>query len=384
MIAADETRESLSQRLTALRRPLPESLTAFRGTTVTDLDAQVVAGADGTPYVRSLRRRGHPRRRAAVVAAAATAVVALNTGAMYFAPVYADSLRHVPGLGRLLEASGMAPQDFTEVDVATEHDGVRVHVSAGYADENQTILVLEFSGPGSGHGGFNRMTLTDQFGRVYAATWGAWGARQDGTDGGGPVPGIATFAPISGAAATVGARLTLTMQDFMRSMPGSSHRTVVRGDWRVGFVLERHPALHLHLAAGGVTGATYVFDKATLTHGAGVAGTALVEIDWHVDGAAVRTAMAEDEAQYRASVAAGPGMHQPSTPPRDFIGPFVPTLLDARGNAVAATPVFGFSLGGDSTHIWGRLSYFLAPGSYRLVMHDASGGPDLVRELTIG
>jgi hypothetical protein len=79
---------------------------------------------------------------------------------------------HLPGVADFLRWSGLSQGVLTMIDVGTDHDGVGLHVSAGYADGNVTVLVLDEHGPklGSGPaiGGFEDLSLTDQFGHTYA------------------------------------------------------------------------------------------------------------------------------------------------------------------------------------------------------------------------
>jgi hypothetical protein len=57
---------------------------------------------------------------------------------------------HLPGVADLLRWTGLSTADLTIIDVGTDHDGVGLHVSAGYADDNGTVLVLDEHGPSVG------------------------------------------------------------------------------------------------------------------------------------------------------------------------------------------------------------------------------------------
>ena len=102
-----------------------------------------------------------------MTAAAAGLVIAAvaNSGAMYFVAAYADAAGHLPGLGYFLRWSGLAAEDLTQIDATSDHDGVRLHVSAASADENATVVILDYQGPAGAAdiGGFESLTLHDQF-----------------------------------------------------------------------------------------------------------------------------------------------------------------------------------------------------------------------------
>ena len=215
------------------------------------------------------------RRR--LIVAVALAVVVLNGAATYFLPVYANAVGHVPGAAALLQWTGLGANDVTVLYATSEHDGVRLTVSAGYADENRTLLSVEVYGPESRPGVFETYSLTDQFGHSYTDDGGAF-AVSDRSDGG--TPDYLDYGPITGAAAVVGARLTFRAQDWSTICACNSATdpdTIrVPGEWQVTFVLERHDATHVALSPGTVTGLLYTFPSVTITD------FRLVEI--HVEG----------------------------------------------------------------------------------------------------
>jgi hypothetical protein len=372
----DPARESLSTRLRAFRSQVPVY------TSVPALShATAPAGATVRPPL--LRRW---RLRIVVIAL----VVAVNSVATYLVPVYADALGHMPGVGDFLRWSGLSARDLTTVDVGTDHDGVRLHVAAAYADENRTVIFLDVSGPrtATGSGGFPEMTLTDQFGHTYAETaagWGIKGAPQPRS--GDDVPGYTVFTPITGAAVGAGARLTLAAHNFQLGGGNKAQQPAsLTGTWAVSFIVERHPAARTSWHPATIAGATYTFGHVTITSGS------LVEIAWRAAGPAVRAANLAIEAEFRAEQPPSPST--PSSPPAvgaqtaphdpmRFVRPFEPELIDASGRPVSQTPALGSS--GSSSEDWleWTFNYILKPGQYRFVLVRSDGGFQWERDLTV-
>ncbi len=274
---------------------------------------------------------------------------------------------HSPGVSDFLRWSGLSQGDLTTIDVATEHDGVRLHVSAGYADENHTVLILDFRGPktgsGNGIGGFEALSLTDQFGHAYAqGPSGAGIKSQPAPVSGQDVPGYATFDPITGPAATLGARLILRSQQFDTYTGAKGQATYIKSTWQVTFVLERRPAAHVQWAGASITGSTYTFNHVTITRGT------LVEIGWTARGPAVAAANA-------ASV---PGAAEPC------INPFLPVLLDSTGREVPqAAPLGGTGMSSTDDYVSRTSEYEVQPGRYRFVLLTPTGGYGFERDVSI-
>jgi hypothetical protein len=358
---------------------LHERMTALSVATPADLPRRALAGQRSV--VHSLR---HPRRRV-LVAMSGFVVVALNVPALYLVPVYADAVGHLPGVSAFLQWTGLGASDVSTIDAGTEHDGVRVHVSAGYADENHTMLILDYRALSSTGGfvNFGTMTLTDQFGHAYAPRQSGFGEKGKPGAKSDTVPGYASFEPITGAAAGVGARLTLHVAGLhaMPAVPGPGG-VDIPGSWDVTFTLQRHPAVHLQWAAATLPGATYSFSSVTVT------GSTHVEIAWEASGPAVETANANSFAMHRTGqptpggVATAPA--PPQTDPMSPLRPLIPELTDPHGNVVTGTvelagPVL--TMVGD--RISGVASYSLKPGVYHFVV-DATSEAGFSRELVIG
>jgi hypothetical protein len=278
---------------------------------------------------------------------------------------------HLPGVADFLRWSGLSQGVLTIIDVGTDHDGVGLHVSAGYADDNVTVLVLDKHGPkrGSGPaiGGFEDLSLTDQFGHTYAQGVSGSGIKsQPEPLSGQDVPGYATFDPITGPAAVVGARLTLTGHQF--DLGSDTHGlTDPTSTWQVTFALERRPTTHVQWARASITGATYTFNHVTIT------GGTRVQIGWTAQGAAVAA----------ANAAWQPADGQPLG---DCTSPFQPVLLDSTGREVPQGATLlsgGAQRSSTEDYVSGTLEYVVQPGRYRFVLLTPPGGHGFERDLLI-
>ncbi len=306
-------------------------------------------------------------------------LLAINGVATYFAPVYAGAVGHLPGVGYFLRWSGLNSADLSTINVGVEHDGIGLHVSAGYADENATVLILDFHGPRGratrALGGFEDLSLTDQFGHRYPPGISGWGLKsQPQPLSGQDVPGYATFHPITGPAAVLGARLTLTAHQFDVGSDAHGHLVAIKGTWELSFVLERRSAVHVHWAPAAITGASYHFNHVTIT------GRTIVEIQWRVTGPAMRAANVAAEAAAVAGTPVPPGCTSKCVPgsaappnPFQFDAPFIPRLIDATGREVEQTgsPQGGMGFSED----WGEgtFDYVVKPGQYRFVLSGGAG-----------
>ncbi len=394
----DPLHDSLTQRLTALHRPLPKGLVAralhvtpaqpVRRDSLSDrlsalhrpLPARVVSSVSAATTGQRVERGPHRVRRRRTLIAAMVALLAVNGAATYFVPVYAAALGHLPGVGDFLRWSGLGTADLTIIDAGTDHDGIGLHVSAGYADENRTVLILDFHGPKNGSGpavgGFGELSLTDQFGHTYREGVSGWGIKgQPEPAQGQDVPGYATFDPMTGPAAVVGARLTLTGHQFDLGSDARGQLLSIRGTWQVSFILERHPATHVPWASAAIAGASYTFDHVTIT------GGTLVEIGWKAAGPAVRAANLAIEAANLSGQPSPPGCNtncvRPGAPepadPLQFIRPFMPHLIDVAGHEVAQSGALGNSGGSSEDWVEWTFDYLLKPGQYRFVLPTSAG-----------
>jgi hypothetical protein len=172
------------------------------------------------------------------------------------------------------------------------------------------------------------------------------------------VPGWATFDPITGPAAVVGARFTLSAQRFDLG-PDAHGLTSIKSTWQVTFALERRPTTHVQWASASITGATYSFNHVTIT------GGTRVQIGWTAQGAAVAAANA--------------------ALPVDCISPFQPVLLDSTGREVpqAATLSGGAQRSSTEDYVSGTSEYEVQPGRYRFVLLTPTGGHGFERDLFI-
>ena len=355
-VRAPLSRASLREGLTGLRPVMPAG--AVRR-----------ACARATGKASPLRGRQGTIRGRVLVGLGVTLVVAANGGALLLAPAYADAVSELPGLGWFLSWSGLTSSDVSIIDVSTEHDGVRIHVSAAYADENQTVVVLDYRGAT----GCETMELTDQFGHTYQVRASNVGEKGKPLDPGEGVPGFAAFDPLTGPAAVVGARLTLHESDCGTVLGNSGPAPTegpggitagqarpfepIRGTWDVTFVLRQHPATHVQWASAELNGVTYRFPSVTIT------GSTHVEIQWEATGPAI--------AFLDQQPAAGDGTPPPS--PIDALDPFRPALVDANGGVVTQAPGFGMILAAVGDQITGRSDYTLSSGRYRFTVHLPDG-----------
>lgn len=346
---------SLVTRLVGLRRPMPADVLAR---------ARVAAlSGEGSKDRVIVRRR---RVRRGMLAGIVAALVGVNAAAAYFAPVYAGVIGNVPGIGNILALTGLGAADVTVINVTDQHDGVRLTVVAGYADENGTILTVSMARPGHPGGGATaNWSLTDQFGHRYDTRFAGFGIKGSATAthaaSDGSTPGFVTFAPVTGAAAVAGARLTLQADDWS-AFPATASAvgapgTTVQGTWHVTFTLLRHAAAHVSWSPATIGGLRYTFPDTTIT------GSKLVEIQWTASGPAVARSLAARTAD----------------PLRDTW----PVLLDSTGRLVEQTPFVEGALWseqGDTES--GTLQYVLGASHYRLVVH-APDGSSMQRELNV-
>ncbi len=365
MISPPPDRESLSERL---RKMSPAG-------TAEVVQRALAATASAELVVAPTTRRHRLGRRNLLIALAAV-VVLLNGAALYLSPAYAARVAGIPGLGTILGWTGLNAADLTAIDASTEHDGVRVHVSAGYADENQTLIFFEERGPSPRFVGdaFRALSLTDQFGVRYE---GPGVVLVDPVPSaphpnGGPVALVAQFPSIHGPAAALGARLTLHA-DGWAPLGGPD----ISGTWTVPFVLMQHAATPVHWNPAVVAGGVYTFPRVTVT------SSTVVHIEWMVRGPAIRAANDAETANLARPPALAPGVKSwtPPLPPGFFTGPFVPQLLDSKGTSVVPL-LHGSATSGGGDEMSGGFDYALRPGRYQLTVH-LQNGSGFGRELTV-
>ena len=177
-------------------------------------------------------------------------------------------------------------------------------------------------------------------------------AGTDLLDGATPVDYL-DFAPISGPAAAVGARLTLTGENW--SATCFCNIQPVSGTWQVTFVLTPHPATVVRWAPGSVGGLRYTFPKVTITD------SKLVEIVMNAQGPALP-----------ASIFSGPGVQEVPAP----------RMVDAKGRLIreARVPWISGDAQGDTQSQ--DLDYILQTRRYRLFVYGLNG-TSLERDLVV-
>jgi hypothetical protein len=282
----------------------------------------------------------------------------LNGIAVYFLPAYAYALGQVPGAGALVRWSGLSANDIDVIYATAAHNGVRLSVTAGFADENHTLLTIEVYGPRSSPGAFDSLTLTDQFGHSYAEQGFQAFAVTNLSDGG--TPDYFDFSGITGPAAVVGARLTLTATNWRTACACDAatdpNIVTVPGTWQVTFVITPRAPVFIRWAPATVDGLRYSFPSVSITD------SKLVEIVMDAQGAILP-----------ASIFSGPG-DPPEVP--------APQLEDADGRPVKETVVPWTSLHSANDFQSQDLDYVLQPGTYRLTVYGLHGS-SVERELIV-
>ncbi len=268
-MASPALSELLTERLSHLKPQAPAGLV---------IRARSAAAATPAPDRLRARRRRRLRNRL-LLTGVALAVIVANGAAAYFLPSYAIALGKIPGAGTLLGWSGLSASDVSILYATTQHNSVGLTVTAGFAGDSATVLTIEVSGPHATPGTFNTVSLTDQFGHVYPETTSGDSVANlpDGA-----TPDVLTFAPLTGAAAFAGARLTLHADDWASICAcHDSGAQQITGAWQVTFVLERHPGHRLTWGPATIDGVTYTFPDVTIT------GNRLVQMQIDGTGPAV-------------------------------------------------------------------------------------------------
>jgi hypothetical protein len=235
----------LEDRLTNLSLPMPDTLLP-----------RIVAQA-----ARPGARRVTPRRRRprwATVALAVALLAAVLSGASVYAPRFAQVLADAPivgtAVGPPLRSIGLAGLQgrFTALDSRATSSGYTVHLVAGYADSNQTVLVLKVEPPD--HSFFAQPRLTDQFGRTIDLR----GGMSDGSTG----DNVLLFSGIPWPDSILGARLHLHAS-ILEALPNGQP---VSGDWTLEGTIPVESSQGLPLPAPGMIGdSTFRFTQVGTT-----------------------------------------------------------------------------------------------------------------------
>jgi hypothetical protein len=200
------------------------------------------AAQPGTRRIRPPQRRP---RWGTVALAIALLIVALG-GVSFYAPRFAQALADAPivgtAVGPALRSVGLAGLQgrFTALESSTTSSGYTVHLVAGYADNNQTVLVLNVQPPD--HSLFGRIELTDQFGRTIEFSGGMSDARAGDN--------VLIFHALPWPDSTLGARLRLHAST-LAAAPGGQP---VAGDWTLQGTIPIESGHALPLPAAGTLG----------------------------------------------------------------------------------------------------------------------------------
>jgi hypothetical protein len=224
---------TLEDRLTNLALPMPDTLVP-----------RIVAQAAQPGARRVAPRRRRPRW--ATVALAVALLAAVLSGASVYAPRFAQVLADAPivgtAVGPPLRSIGLAGLQgrFTALDSRATSSGYTVQLVAGYADSNQTVLVLKVQPPD--HSLFAQPRLTDQFGRAIDLR----GGMSDSSTG----DNVLLFNGIPWPDSIVGARLQLHAS-HLEALPNGQP---VLGDWTLEGTIPVESSQGLPLPAPGMIG----------------------------------------------------------------------------------------------------------------------------------
>jgi hypothetical protein len=254
----------LEDRLADLDLPMP-------GTLVPRILARAAQPAAG----RSRTRRRTPPW--ATVALAVVFVVVVLSGAAFYAPRFAQALADAPlvgtAVGPALRSVGLAGLQgrFTALDSHVTSSGYTVRLVAGYADGNQTVLVLNVEPPD--HSFFHEPLLTDQFGRAIQLHGGMSDSRTGDN--------VLIFSGVPWPDSLLGTRVRLHAT-VLRALPDGQP---VSGDWTLEGTIPVETGRALPLpAAGTLETTTFRFTKveattATLSVHAEISGPLATQLD---------------------------------------------------------------------------------------------------------
>lgn len=193
---------------------------------VTGPDPQRVAQRALAAMSTAGRPRGFSRLRLVLLAVPMTVILLLLTS--YYLPVVGSALADAPVVRsalKLIGLSRLAPS-ITGIDSSSTSGGVTLRLAGGYADAAGTILLLQHQP--AGQLDLDRTMLRDQFGRTYAVRHVATDLDR--------AESVLIFAPLSGPAASFGARLTLEI-GAVKVGPIPSQLTNREGRWVLTGVL---------------------------------------------------------------------------------------------------------------------------------------------------
>jgi hypothetical protein len=367
------TRPASLEEIDTRLRALPSSLT------VTSEDARAIERLRAYRVVDAPRRSGRARL-ALALAAALGLVLLVNFGAAYFAPIYSQALAGAPVVGavsgRALEILGVPGPKLTVVNDTSVSSGHTLRLVAGYADGLRTVLFIEIDGkalggkpktyvmqPGDYMIDRDGLSLTDQFGHTY--------------QGGGGGSTEITFEPLAGAAAKVGARLSLhvTRLDALWLMPSKQgvvsaeevQRGSVRGDWTLHATLVSGAAHSLALPAPLKTA------KAVYTFSSVRSSDSMLLVTWTLSGDVNdRMHRLVDGYYGKNPVPPADVREQEMKLLQDY---FSPTLFDSAGQQMRIRD-YGSAFPKGKAAEGNIAAYIPGPGQYRLQLGGALTDPD--------
>jgi hypothetical protein len=206
------------------------------------------------PATRPVRRRP---RWTAVALAVALLFVAIS-GVSFYAPRFAQVLADAPvvgtAVGPALRSVGLAGLEgrFTALDSRVTSSGYTVWLVAGYADANQTVLVLKVDPPDRSF--FMRPQLTDQFGREIGFSGGMSDTRTGDN--------VLIFRGIPWPDSVLGARVRLH-SSVLQALPVGQP---LAGEWTLQGTIPVESVRALPLPAPGVLGeSTFRFTQVEVT-----------------------------------------------------------------------------------------------------------------------
>jgi len=333
-------------------RALPATLTP------SSKDARAIARLEMFS-VQAQPRQWNPARLLAAVIAAVALVVIGNGVAAYYAPRYGQALAQVPVVGgisaKLLEFSGVTASKVTVVNDSSTSSGHTVRLVAAYADGLRTVLFIAIDGkgltgnpkaygrnPGEYGIGYERLTLTDQFGHSY---------KPAGVGG----PTLLPFEPLVWPASKVGARLTLHITDLQKLwLDGAGQTAELSGNWTLHATVVAEPVHVLPLPSPvRTTNAVYTFTSLRVTSTA-------VHIEWTITGALTNDPRLDKH-----------GSEDERLLTRAY---FLPRLFDSAGHETSSS-IFGYGITFAQPIMTEFNGYVSGPGRYRLQLGDALTAP---------
>jgi hypothetical protein len=236
---------SLEDRLADLDLRMPDTLVP-----------RILAQAAEPSARRTVAVRRRPRW--ATVALAVVLLIIAVSGASIYAPRFAQALADAPivgtAVGPALRSVGLAGLQgrFTAFDSRVTSSGYSVKLVAGYADNNQTVLVLKVEPPD--HDFFAQPRLTDQFGRTIALRGGMSDQRTGDN--------VLLFNGVPWPDSVLGARLRLHAT-LLEALPNGQP---VSGDWTLEGTIPVETSRALPLpSAGNLGDSTFRFTKIEAT-----------------------------------------------------------------------------------------------------------------------